>query len=81
VRLYLGPKGGDKLAEGTQARHKLNAHSGHREFLDAKGDQAVAVASRYEFVGRRRQLQQVQRALNDPSHAGVLIHGMGRQCQ
>ncbi|MCP4041737.1 MAG: CHAT domain-containing protein [Gammaproteobacteria bacterium] len=79
VRLYLGPRGGGVLANGNRARHALNIQTGHREFLDAKGDQTVAVASRYEFVGRRRQIQKAQRALRDPAQAGVLIHGMGQQ--
>ncbi|MCP4655655.1 MAG: ATP-binding protein [bacterium] len=35
-----------------------------------------------EFVGRRRELQQVLRAFREPPGerpAGVLVHGMGRQ--
>ncbi len=78
ARLFLGPTGGGPLVKGDRARHRKGIEGGHKEFLDAKGQQ-VPVAGRFEFVGRRRPLQDVLRELRQRNHAGVLIHGMGRQ--
>jgi tetratricopeptide (TPR) repeat protein len=78
ARLFLGPAGGGPLVKGDRARHHKGIEGGHKEFLDAKGQQ-VPVAGRLEFVGRRRPLQDALRELRQRNHAGVLIHGMGRQ--
>ncbi|MEZ5574149.1 MAG: CHAT domain-containing protein [Candidatus Competibacteraceae bacterium] len=78
ARLFLGPTGGGSLVKGDRARHRKGIEGGHKEFLDAKGQQ-VPVAGRLEFVGRRRPLQDALRELRQRNHAGVLIHGMGRQ--
>ncbi len=78
ARLFLGPTGGGPLVKGDRARHRKGIEGGHKEFLDAKGQQ-VPVAGRLEFVGRRRPLQDALRELRQRDHAGVLIHGMGRQ--
>ena len=76
--MFLGPTGGGPLVKGDRARHRKGIEGGHKEFLDAKGQQ-VPVAGRFEFVGRRRPLQDALRELRQRNHAGVLIHGMGRQ--
>ena len=78
ARLFLGPTGGGPLVKGDRARHRKGIEGGHKEFLDVKGQQ-VPVAGRFEFVGRRRPLQDALRELRQRNHAGVLIHGMGRQ--
>jgi hypothetical protein len=78
ARLYLGTHGGGALTRGTRARGRKRRELGHREFLNTKGHE-VRVASRDEFVGRRRALQKVLREMRQPEHAGVLIHGLGRQ--
>ena len=78
ARLFLGPTGGGPLVKGDCARHRRGIEGGHKEFLDAKGQQ-IPVAGRLEFVGRRRLLQDALRELRQRNHAGVLIHGMARQ--
>jgi hypothetical protein len=45
--------------------------AGYKEFLDIK-QRRVPVASAAEFVGRRRQAQQILRAFRDKKGAGVL---------
>ncbi len=79
ARLFLGPSGGGPLTRGER-RHggRARADAGHKEFLDEKG-QAVPVAGRREFVGRRRQIQEILCECRSGDHAGVLIHGMGQQ--
>ncbi|MBI3269775.1 MAG: CHAT domain-containing protein [Planctomycetes bacterium] len=76
ARLYLGPAGGGVLASGT-ARRAPPPDTLLREFLDPRTRQ-VPVARPAEFVGRRRQLQAVLRALRKRTGPGVLIHGLGR---
>nr|VFJ67776.1 MAG: Tetratricopeptide repeat-containing protein [Candidatus Kentron sp. FW] len=78
ARLFLGMDGGGPLTRGSQPRRSLDSQHGIREFLDAKR-QAVPVATRAEFVGRRRPIQRVLRAFREREGSGVLIHGMGRQ--
>ena len=78
ARLYLGPHGGGVLARGERSRHIRDAESGYKEFLNTK-DKTIPVAGRREFVGRRRQIQQILREFRQHSRAGVLIHGLGRQ--
>ena len=79
ARLFLGPTGGGLLSAGTRKRRIGAAERGRKEFLDAKG-RAVPVAGRREFVGRRRQIQDILRAFRRfDQYPGVLIRGMGRQ--
>ena len=80
ARTYLGPKGGGILATASGPRRQAARGRAYKAFLDTKG-QKVPVAGEFEFVGRRRQIQQVLREFrqNPPPHAGVLIHGLGRQ--
>lgn len=74
ARLYLGGNGGGVLTKGKKARKRRRV----QDFLDRK-DKKIPVAGRREFVGRRRQIQQIIRDFNTFEHAGVLIHGIGRQ--
>ena len=75
ARLYLGPKGGGVLAAKGLPKRKLPGETHEAQFLDAvRGE--VPVATRAQFVGRRRQIQAVLRAFG-AGHTGVLIHGMG----
>ncbi|MCP4694917.1 MAG: CHAT domain-containing protein, partial [Desulfobacterales bacterium] len=78
ARLYLGPKGGGVLSKGEMARRPGRAATGHKEFLDAR-NKRIPVAGPREFVGRRRQVQEILREFRAFDHAGVLIHGFGRQ--
>ena len=78
ARLFLGPGGGGVLCRGTRARHRRDAEYAYKTFLNER-DQQVPVAGINEFVGRRRQIQRVLRVFRQGSHAGVLVHGMGRQ--
>ncbi|MGB7439936.1 MAG: CHAT domain-containing protein [Coleofasciculaceae cyanobacterium] len=60
----------------TRKREKLKFTPPETEFLDENN--LVKVASRREFVGRRRALQRCLRALQFPSeNTGVFIAGMG----
>lgn len=75
ARVYLGPTGGGPIcANGLPARRAAVAKA-ERAFLDQNRNR-VPVATRAEFVGRRRQIQAVLRAYRD-GRPGVLIHGMG----
>lgn len=77
LRGWLGPKGGGVLCRGKQTRRPHRNH-GLKAFLDTTR-RAVPVAGRYAFVGRRRQLQDCLRHVRQKQHAGILIHGFGRQ--
>jgi tetratricopeptide (TPR) repeat protein len=60
----------------TRNREKLTFTAPEQEFLDENN--LVKVASRFEFVGRRRPLQRCLRALRETSdQIGVFIAGMG----
>ncbi len=60
----------------TKNREKLKFTVPEQEFLDENN--LVKVASRFEFVGRRRPLQRCLRALRETSdQIGVFIAGMG----
>ena len=72
ARLYLGSAGGGVLTNGKKARRLRSSRYGHKEFLDLNKD--ISVASRYEFVGRRSQLQTILRQFRTFEKAGVLIH-------
>jgi len=76
ARLWLGHRGGGPLCSGHKARHKRWAVAGYKEFL---GKTSVPVASKWEFTGRRRQIQAVLKAFRHNEYAGVLIHAIGRQ--
>jgi hypothetical protein len=78
ARLYFGRQGGGKLSSSEKARQLKHEEYGHKEFLNTK-DKSVPVASRREFVGRRRQIQTILRHFRIRKYAGVLIHGFGRQ--
>ncbi|KPA14689.1 hypothetical protein MHK_005102 [Candidatus Magnetomorum sp. HK-1] len=80
ARLYLGPSGGGIISKGKQARRIRDRDAGHKEFLNVK-DQQIPVAGRHEFVGRRRQIQQILKEFRSETRtkAGILIHGFGRQ--
>ena len=81
IRLYLAPDGGGALATAGGPRRLTGRGHAVKTFLDAKGQQ-VPVAGELEFVGRRREIQSVLREFRAPAderHAGVLIHGLGRQ--
>ncbi|BAZ40614.1 TPR repeat-containing protein [Calothrix sp. NIES-4101] len=61
---------------GNKGREKLKFKAAESEFLDENN--IVKVASRGEFVGRRRALQRCLRALREMSgEVGVFIAGMG----
>lgn len=77
ARIYLGPQGGGPICGGQRARRMGGAQSGVKEFLDRNNE--VPVAGRWEFVGRRREIQKVLRALKSKDKTGILIHGLGRQ--
>ncbi|WP_341524682.1 tetratricopeptide repeat protein [Nostoc sp. UHCC 0302] len=60
----------------TKNRERLKFTVPEQEFLDENNQ--VKVASRFEFVGRRRPLQRCLKALRETSdQIGVLIAGMG----
>lgn len=64
------------LCDPRKPKRPFTKNAGYREFLD-KQNSRVPVASAAEFVGRRRQAQQILRASCDRKAAGVLVHGMG----
>jgi hypothetical protein len=77
ARLFLGPVGGGKLAVGQD--HRVASHdAGRKDIVEARGGR-IEVASHFEFVGRTREIQTIRREFRRPDHAGVLIHGFGRQ--
>jgi len=78
ARLFLGPRGGGRVATGGAPRLTDDPDAGRKAVLDALGRQ-IEVASRFEFVGRRRQSKDIQRTFRRKTHAGVLIQGLGRQ--
>jgi tetratricopeptide (TPR) repeat protein len=77
ARLFAGAAGGGALAVGVHGRAVRDRRQVvAKAFLDARG--RVPVAGPEEFVGRRRDLQRVLRALRG-GRLGVVVHGMGRQ--
>ncbi|MEH2269932.1 MAG: CHAT domain-containing protein [Nostoc sp.] len=61
---------------GNKNRERLKFTAPEQEFLDDNNQ--VKVASRFEFVGRRRPLQKCLKALRETSdQIGVFIAGMG----
>jgi len=77
ARLYLGPKGGGQLTCGKKARRLNTVDAGIKEFLGQ--DRRIPVAGRFEFVGRRKQVQKILKEFRLKKHAGVLIHAVGNQ--
>ena len=75
ARVYLGPGGGGSLSNPTAANSRPANTDAATAFLDAK-NKKVPVAKRTEFVGRRRQIQQIIRTFRSGPD-GVLVHGMG----
>ena len=81
ARLFLSPGGGGAFATAGGPQRHLGQGQAVKCFLDAKGKQ-VPVAGPLEFVGRRREIQRILREFRAPvedRHAGVFIHGVGRQ--
>ncbi len=78
ARLYLGPSGGGALRKPGAAVEHSGPPEPKRAFLDERR-QKNPVASRREFVGRRRQIQKILQVFDDENYAGVLIHGFARQ--
>jgi hypothetical protein len=78
ARVYVGPRGGGALCGTGRPRRPFRRDAGYKEFLDLR-QKRVPVASAAEFVGRRREAQQILRAFRERERAGVLIHGLGRQ--
>lgn len=79
ARAYLAANGGGALAAADGPRRRPDAGRATKTFLDAKGER-IPVASEAEFVGRRRQIQEVLRVFRGRGaerRAGVLIHGLG----
>jgi len=76
ARLWLGSRGDGArpLVGGGRKRSLLPATHGQKDFLG----KTVPVAAHSLFVGRRRELQQALRVLDDNAAAGVLLTGMGR---
>ncbi|MBE5229016.1 MAG: GUN4 domain-containing protein [Microcystis aeruginosa PMC 728.11] len=78
LRLYVGHTLPQALVTPlrTKGRKQLPKPTTTLEFRD--DENRLRVASREEFVGRRRQLQNCLRTLKtDYNKVGVLIHGMG----
>ena len=75
ARLYTGAAGGSSLCRQDRPRRRLTT-AARNEFLD-RSEKRVPVATALEFVGRRRQAQEILRLFRERNHAGVLIHGMG----
>jgi tetratricopeptide (TPR) repeat protein len=78
LRIYRDTRPIEQLVTSlrTKGREKLKFTQPESEFLDENN--IVKVASRWEFVGRRRPLQRCLRALRETSEEiGVFIAGMG----
>src|SRR6185503_13419899 len=74
ARLFLGPQGGGVLTEGSAARVASDIDAGSKAVLKARGGSGqIEVASRFEFVGRREQVQAILGEFRHPARAGVLI--------
>ncbi|HTW28875.1 MAG TPA: CHAT domain-containing protein, partial [Acetobacteraceae bacterium] len=81
ARLFLGPAGGGSLNEGDKRRVAADSDAGRKAMIRARGaaGNQIEVASHGGFVGRRKQIQDILREFRRPLHAGVLVHGFGRQ--
>jgi len=78
ARLYLGARGGGALCGGRRARRRYDPAYAYKAFLNDKARE-VPVAGPHEFVGRRRQIQEILRTFRGHDRKGVFIHGIGRQ--
>lgn len=76
ARAYVGPQGAGPCCDRAQPKRRLRKDAGFKEFLD-KANRRVRVATAQEFVGRRKQAQEVLRVFRDRRKAGVLLFGMG----
>ena len=74
ARVYLGPGGGGPLCD-PQGDPRPARPDPELPFLDPK-NRRVPVATRAEFVGRRRKIQEALAAYRG-GRKGVLVHGMG----
>ena len=74
ARVYLGPGGGGALCDPALEARPARPDP-EQAFLDPK-NKRVPVATRAEFVGRRRRIQAVLGAYRG-GRRGVLVHGMG----
>jgi hypothetical protein len=74
ARVYVGPGGGGPLCANSKPKRSWATDRQEKVFLDKA--KRVRVATRAEFVGRRRAIQAVLRSFRD-QQSGVLIHGMG----
>jgi len=75
LRLYVAGKISGALV--TRGRKPVPPPSTTPEYIDPE-TKRLRVATREEFVGRRRELQNCLRTLKtDDNKVGVLIHGMG----
>jgi tetratricopeptide (TPR) repeat protein len=78
LRIYRDTRPINQLVTAlrTRDRERLTFTASEQEFLDENNQ--VKVASRFEFVGRRRPLQRCIKALQETSdQIGVFIAGMG----
>jgi tetratricopeptide (TPR) repeat protein len=75
ARVFLGAHGGGPVTKGDRRRYWHDADRADQEFLD-KANKKIPVASRQEFVGRRRPIQDVLRSLRQ--HRPTVIHGLGQ---
>lgn len=75
LRLYVGGQCLKALVEPFGDQVWLPEAPIHEYFLDSQG--IVRVASREEFVGRRRTLQRSLKALRTAEKLGLILHGLG----
>ena len=75
ARAYTSRTGGGPLCAKQKTKRKLRKSGTYKEFLD-KTSQQIPVATASEFVGRRRQVQQVLRLFREANN-GVFLFGMG----
>ncbi|MEM1345733.1 MAG: tetratricopeptide repeat protein, partial [Pseudomonadota bacterium] len=73
ARVYLGPGGGGVLCDKGKPFRPAQADA-EQSFLDP--DKQVKVASRAEFVGRRRELQKLRRIFGGQAPC-ALVFGLG----
>jgi tetratricopeptide (TPR) repeat protein len=76
ARVYTGPGGAGSCCARGKPKRQMRRDPGYKEFLD-KARNRVPVATAREFVGRRRQAQDVLRAFRDGHPVGVVLLGMG----
>lgn len=77
ARLYLGPFGGGSISGKINMDPIPLEDKTHKQFIDKKGNQ-LQIASRNEFVGRRRYIQKILKEIYNKEHAGIFIYGLGK---